>query len=104
MEITKAEIEEIADRRFTRKHRRLLGGMVGFLVLFAGLGLGLHLESVWLGLATALPVVAGILIAGWFWSKAVNRYAKSLIEECEKNPTLTYVAEPIKEQTEIAKT
>jgi len=33
-----------------------------------------------------------------------EEYAKSFVEECEANPTLTYVPEPAKEHTKIAKT
>jgi hypothetical protein len=105
MEITKVEIEGIAERRFTRQHRRLfLGSVGGALALLIGLSLSLQPESIWGALAIGIPILAGVLIWGIFWQKAVARYTKLLVEDCEQNPTLTYVSGPTKEQTEIIKT
>jgi len=97
MEITKEDITTIAYRRFNKAHNKeytivllvlaavLVGGGLGVTQLFP--------DNKWLVLAVAILIFALFIIWVVSYNKAQDKAAKKLVEECDANPTITYVPE-----------
>ena len=100
MQLCKDDLETIAYQRFNKSHaKRYWGIILGGMVLIIVLGL---LAQKYVSEALAIGVGAFIfaLLIVWLlhYSRVQREYTKSLIDECEVNPTLTYVPEATKER------
>lgn len=102
MELSKDDIKTIGYRRFNKSHMKYFYGLVfGAIGLMVGLMLGINPESVQLTLAIAIPVMLLVIVGLYFYNRAAEKFAKSFVEECEANPTLTYVPEATKEAENV---
>ena len=105
MELNKDDIKTIGYRRFNKSHQRLFYGLIfGGLALLVGLILALlkyRPEEPQIALVVAIVIFVLMYVGLWLYNKAADKAAKSFVEECEANPTLTYIPEPTKEVEKV---
>ena len=101
MELSKDDIKHIAYHRFDKSHQKHFYGLVyGGLALLAGSILTLLKympEEPQIAFAVAIVILILMHVGLLLYNRALDKAAKSFAEECEANPTLTYMPEVAKD-------
>ncbi len=104
MELNKGDVEDLAFRKFNKKHgKRFFGILIGWIVVFIVVTLvtrPLFDETMlWpMALAVFLPMFIGFFTSMYLcYNRPQSKYIKAFLEECEANPNFTYVPEAPKE-------
>jgi len=97
MKLSKDDIKHIACHRFHKSHQKHFYGLVyGGLALLVGLTLPLARslpEKPQIAMAVAIVIFILMFVGLFLYNRALDKATKSFTEECEANPTLTYVPE-----------
>lgn len=96
IELKKADIESIAQYRYSWARRRwFFGGIVVALAVLVVVGLLVPSESsLWLKLAAFLPVFAGLIYGMYRYLRSQDQAIKDFVLQCEADPVLEYRPEP----------
>lgn len=105
MELSKEDIKTIGYHRFNKNHQKHFYGMVSgglILLIIVMLAIQTFSSGSWqLALAVVIAMAVSFIIGLFLYNRAADKAANSFLEECESNPTLTYVPEPTKETERI---